>query len=158
MSNPHQDALQNTFEGFDFARPQDTKKSAKDSFAHHSKLAGRAPTEDKAALGAWFQEKVRPGMQADGHNVTDAQGDKFRFNNWQGDFWTDFGRGAGAPGGALAWQAEDANQPPQASGRQGQAIAPLMAGQSDLMAQILASLGLQEPAIDVQALLQQQLR
>ena len=158
MSNPHQTALQNTFEGFDFTREQNTKKSAKDSFAHHSKAAGPAPIHDKAALGQWFDQRVRPGLQADGHNVTDVQGDKFRFNNWQGDFWVDYGRGAGAADGALAWQAEDVNAPPAATGQGAIGKAPPMAGQSDLMAQILASLGsLQGQPLDVQQLLQQQL-
>lgn len=154
MTNPHQDALVNRFEGFDFTRAQDPKKSAKDAFADLSKRAPAAPLHDKAALGGWFDQHIKPGMNALGHNVTDVQGDKFRFNNWQGDFWTDFGRGAGAPGGALAWQTEYANAPAQGHGQA--TGAPSMAGQSDLMAQILASLqGMQQT--DPQALLLQQL-
>lgn len=160
MSNPHQTALVNAFEGFDFNRPQDTKKSAKDSFAAHAKTAGPAPLEDKAALGAWFNDKVRPGMQAEGHNVTAVDGDKFRFNNWQGDFWVDFGRGAGAPGGALAWQAEGADDATRAAyptpGGTPQPRGPAMPWTSGLLAQILASLqAAQQP--DPQTILLQQL-
>jgi hypothetical protein len=167
MSNPNQDALQQSlggptaqrFEGFDFSRPQNTQRSAKDAFADLSRRAPFAPTHDKAALGGWFDQHIRPGMNALGHNVTEAGGDGFRFNNWQGDFWVDYGRGAGADGGALAWQATDAGAPSGGAQRQGQAIAPLMAGQSDLMTQILESLGgMQEQPIDPQALLQQSLR
>lgn len=167
IRNPNQDALQHNlrgsnapsaqrFEGFDFVRPQDTKKSAKDAFADLANKAPTAPIHDKTALGVWFNQYIKPGMQALGHNVTDVQGDKFRFNNWQGDFWVDYGRGAGADDGALAWQAEDAGVPnalpsPSASG-QGQALGPLLAGQSGLMAQILANLqDMQQP--DAQTLL-----
>lgn len=157
MPNPHQTALTQRFEGFNESREQNTKKSAKDSFLAHSKAAGPAPTHDKAALGAWYNEKVRPGMQADGHNVTDVQGDKFRFNNWQGDFWVDYGRGAGAPGGALTWQSDPANAPAPVAQRQGSPLGSVMPGQSPLMAEILASLQAQQE-VDPQDLLLQQLR
>lgn len=99
-------------EGFDFAREQDPAKSAKDAFAYFSNQAPPPPLNDKAALGVWFKTYIQPGMQQLGHNVTDVDGDKFRFNNWQGDFWVDYGRGAGANGGALAWQADYAQGGP----------------------------------------------
>ena len=99
-------------EGFDYGRLQDPNKSAKDAFAYFSNQAPPPPLGDKNALNVWFSTYIRPGMQKLGHNVTDVQGDKFRFNNWQGDFWVDYGRGAGAPGGALAWQADYAQGGP----------------------------------------------
>jgi hypothetical protein len=99
-------------DGFDFARLQDPNKSAKDAFAWLAQQAPPPPTDNKDALGVWFNTYIKPGMQKLGHNVTDVQGDKFRFNNWQGDFWVDYGRGAGAPGGALAWQADYASGGP----------------------------------------------
>jgi hypothetical protein len=98
------------YEGFDFNREQNTGKSAKDAFAYLSNKAPAPPINDKAALGQWFDQYIRQGMNDLGHNVTDGGGDGFRFNNWQGDYWVDFARGAGAPGGALAWQATYANQ------------------------------------------------
>ncbi len=150
-------APKHAMEGFDFSREQNTGKSAKDAFAHLSNQAPPPPINDKAALAAWFSQHIRPGMDALGHNVSDVQGDKFRFKNWQGDYWVDYGRGAGADGGALAWQAEDANGP-QVQGTyqpMGQRQGPVMPGQSDLMAQILDSLqDQQEPT--PQELLQQQ--
>lgn len=94
-------------EGFDFKREQNTGKSAKDAFAYLSNQAPPPPLHDKAALGAWFKQHIEPGMNALGHQVSNVEGDKFRFNNWQGQFDVDYGRGAGAEGGALAWQVDD---------------------------------------------------
>ena len=143
-------------EGFDFAREQNTGKSAKDAFAFLSNQAPPPPLHDKAALGAWFNQHIKPGMDALGHKVSDVQGDKFRFKNWQGDYWVDYGRGAGAQGGALAWQADDANAPTQAAQGQGQRTqGSVLPGQSDLWAEIMASLQAQQ---DPQALLLEQLR
>jgi hypothetical protein len=130
------------FEGFDFARGQDTKKSAKDSFAAHAKAAAvAAPINDKAALGDWAKQYVMPGMNADGHGVSSVDGDKLRFKNWQGEYDVDFGRGAGADGGALAWQAEDVNAPQQEQA----AFAPTAKRQGD-------PIGTIDPAADNSAL------
>jgi len=95
-------------EGFDFAREQNTGKSAKDAFAFLSNQAPPPPINNKAALGEWFKKNVAPGMDALGHKIISIDGDKFTFENWQGRFTVDFGRGAGAEGGALAWQVDDA--------------------------------------------------
>ena len=171
--NPMQQSLQqhlgaSPFEGFDFAREQNVQKSAKDAFADLAKKAGPAPLNDKAQLGAWFSQHIQPGMDALGHKVSSVDGDKFRFKNWQGEYDVDYGRGAGADGGALAWQATDANAAPVIGGTPGASNtlpitgggAPVMPGQqSDLMAQILAALQQdQQQAADPQALLQQALR
>lgn len=94
-------------EGFDFNREQNTGKSAKDAFAYLANQAPPPPIQDKAALGAWFKQYIEPGMNALGHKVTNVEGDKFGFENWQGKFNVDYGRGAGAEGGALAWQVDD---------------------------------------------------
>jgi len=94
-------------EGFDFNREQNTGKSAKDAFAYLSQQAPPPPINDKAALGKWAEQYIMPGMNALGHNVSNVQGDKFHLKNWQGDFDVDYGRGAGAEGGALAWQVDD---------------------------------------------------
>ena len=93
-------------EGFDFNREQNTGRSAKDAFAYLSNQAPPPPINDKNALAQWFTQYIRPGMEQLGHHVTDVNGDTFRFNNWQGDFTVDYGRGAGADGGALAWQVD----------------------------------------------------
>jgi hypothetical protein len=94
-------------EGFDFAREQNTGKSAKDAFAFLSNNAPPPPINNKQALGAWFSQYVAPGMNALGHRIISVNGDSFTFSNWQGTFTVDFGRGAGAEGGALAWQVDD---------------------------------------------------
>jgi len=103
-------------EGFDLQREQDTGKSAKDAFAFLANQAPPPPLNDKAKLGQWFTQYIQPGMNELGHNVSSVEGDKFRFKNWQGEYDVDFGRGAGAEGGALAWQATDANGTPQTQG------------------------------------------
>lgn len=148
-----------TFEGFDFTRPQNVQKSAKDSFAELSNKAPLAPIQDKQALGQWFQQYIQNGMNERGHKVSAVDGDKFRYANHEGDFWVDYGRGAGAPGGALAWQAEPgdaatAARYPQAQ-RQGQRIGSV--GSSDLMTEILSALTAQTTP-DSQSLLLQALR
>jgi hypothetical protein len=101
-------------EGFNFNREQNTGKSAKDAFAFLSNQAAQkgqlAPLHDKQALGGWFEQHIRPGMQQLGHNVSWVDGDKFGYGNHEGNFVVDYGRGAGAQGGALAWQAELPNQ------------------------------------------------
>lgn len=149
-----------TFEGFDFNRAQDVNKSAKDSFAELSKRAPDAPIQDKNALGQWFQQYIQGGMNERGHKVSSVDGDKFTYGNHEGNFTVDYGRGAGAQGGALAWQAEGADDATRQRYAQNapvnHAMRPML-GQSDLMAEILASLG-QPQSVDPQALLQQQLR
>jgi hypothetical protein len=99
-------------EGFDFNREQNTGKSAKDAFAYLSNNAPPPPINDKAKLGAWFQQYVAPGMNALGHKIISVNGDSFTFQNWQGTFTVDFGRGAGAEGGALAWQVQEDSAKP----------------------------------------------
>lgn len=96
------------FEGFDFGREQNTGRSAKDAFAWLANQAPPPPLNNKDALGAWFNQYIAPGMNALGHRITGSQGDTFGFENWQGNFNVDFGRGAGAEGGALAWQVDPA--------------------------------------------------
>lgn len=152
-----------TFEGFNFNRAQDVNKSAKDSFAELSKRAPDAPINDKAALGAWFTQYIQPGMDARGHHVSSVNGDAFTYGNHEGNFTVDYGRGAGAPGGALAWQAQAADDATRARYPQqppvSHAMAPALPGQqSDLMAQILATLQAQQEPPDQQALLLEQLR
>lgn len=94
-------------EGFDLGREQDVSFSAKDAFAAAVAGAGTPPPgEDKAALGAWFQEHIAPAMEANGHTINWVDGDKMNFTSPQGTFTVDWYRGAGAPGGALAWQVE----------------------------------------------------
>lgn len=95
-------------EGFDFSREQNTGKSAKDAFAYLSNQAP-PPPQDKAALGQWFEQYIRPGMDQLGHKVSSVAGDKFTYGNHEGTFEVDFARGADAPGGALAWQSDPIN-------------------------------------------------
>lgn len=156
-------AMPQTFEGFDFVRPQNTQKSAKDAFADLSKKAPDAPIGDKNALGAWFSQYIQPGMDSLGHKVSSVQGDKFTYGNHEGNFTVDYGRGAGAPGGALAWMADPADDATRqryaASDPVNHKMSPMSSGSSDLMDQILQSLQeQQQQPIDPQAMLLQALR
>jgi len=95
------------FEGFDFTRAQDRGASAKDSYAYHASQAGAPPPgADKAQLAAWFNQYIKPGMEADGHKINWVDGDKMNFTSPQGTFTVDWVRGAGAAGFGLAWQVE----------------------------------------------------
>lgn len=107
------DTLQNStpstvpFEGFNFEREQNPQKSAKDAFAQAVKNAPPPPGEDKQALEVWFNQYIRPQMEALGHRINWAKGDKMNFTSPEGTFTVDFLRGAGAPGWAVAWQVEE---------------------------------------------------
>lgn len=101
-------------EGFDTQREQDTGKSAKDAFAYLSNAAPPPPINDKAALAAWFNQYIAPGMNALGHKVLNVVGDQVTLSNWQGTGTIDFARGAGADGGALAWQLMEGTYDPTA--------------------------------------------
>lgn len=95
------------FEGFDFSRAQDPTFSAKDSFAAAASAAGTPPPGlDKSALAGWFNQYIRPGMEANGHTINWVDGDKMNFTSPQGTFTVDWVRGAGANGFAFAWQIE----------------------------------------------------
>jgi hypothetical protein len=51
--------------------------------------------------------------------VSSVDGDKFSFNNWQGNFDVDYGEGAGGDRGRLSWQttgADDATKQMYAPG------------------------------------------
>lgn len=96
-------------EGFDLQRAQDPSFSAKDAFAQAVQAAPEPPPgEDKAALGAWFTQYVQPFMESQGFTINSVQGDKINITGPQGTGTIDWYRGAGAPGGALAWQPEGA--------------------------------------------------
>ncbi len=95
------------FEGFDFARAQDTQKSAKDAFAMLANKAGSMP-RTKAEAQEWFNSKIKGEFEALGHKVNWVEGDKFSFTNWQGTYTVDFIRGADGDNPAFAWQAENA--------------------------------------------------
>ncbi len=140
-------------EGFNFDREQDTAKSAKDAFAYLSNQAPPPPINDKNALGQWFEKYIRPGMDALGHKVSSVNGDTFTYGNHEGNFTVDYGRGAGAEGGALAWQATPADEETAArygtpSTQTGSAAPTAPAdptaagglGNEDAMAQIMAEL------------------
>jgi hypothetical protein len=95
-------------EGFDLQRAQDPSFSVKDAFAAAVRQAGEPPPgEDKVALGEWFKKYAQPFIEAQGHKVNWVEGDKVNITGPQGTGTTDWYRGAGAKGGALAWQPED---------------------------------------------------
>jgi hypothetical protein len=95
-------------EGFNLQREQDPSFSVKDAFAAAAQNAPEPPPgEDKAALGEWFKKYAQPFIEAQGHTVNWVNGDKVNITGPQGTGTTDWYRGAGAAGGALAWQPED---------------------------------------------------
>lgn len=145
-------------EGFDFAREQDTGKSAKDAFAYLANRAPAPPLNDKAALGAWFTQYIKPGMDALGHTVSSVDGDKFRFKNWQGEYDVDYGRGAGADGGALAWQVDDGTAQNSNAAYTPQTVAlPAGAGpsaQDEIMAEVEALINGGNSPMDERALME----
>jgi hypothetical protein len=100
-------ANQQNFTGFNFGREHDRNKSAKDSFAHWGgQHAGAADWRTKAGAEAWFRQYVMPGMQADGFEILDVQGDKAfvrTVENPEGT-WIDFVQGADGDNPLLAWQ------------------------------------------------------
>jgi hypothetical protein len=107
------------FSAFDTQREQDPAKSAKDAFAMLSNQAPPPPLNDKNALAGWFKQYIQPGMDQLGHKVSSVDGDKFSFNNWQGNFDVDYGEGAGGDRGRLSWQttgADDATKQMYAPG------------------------------------------
>jgi hypothetical protein len=164
LSGGHGIANQGSFAGFDFNRGQDRSSSAKDSFAYYGG-AGANDQRWRTKDGAddWFNEFIRPGLEAEGYQVGDVQGDKAFVHtreNPEGT-WIDFVQGADGDNPMLAWQDEsymgDGGPGDQAMAAQGQAagnlagmpggaaiLQALMAGQgmqgSDLMAQIQAEL------------------
>lgn len=105
-------------EGFNLTRAQDPSFSVKDAFAAAVRSPGIPPPpgEDKAALGEWFAQYVAPSIEAQGHKVNWIDGDRVSITGPQGTGEIDWYRGAGAPGGALAWQPQDG-----ASGPEGEA-------------------------------------
>jgi len=146
-------------EGFAFDREQNTGKSAKDAFADLANQAPPPPLNDKAALAQWFTQYIQPGMNELGHRVTYVDGDKFGFENWQGKFDVDYGRGAGAEGGALAWQVDDGTAQPGTGG-----YTPLTPGppvdvngpsaQDEIMAEITALINGGNSQMDERALME----
>jgi hypothetical protein len=95
------------FEGFDFGRPQNLEKSAKDAFAHYAMASGTMP-RTKVEAEQWFNQHIRQQMESLGHRIEWVQGDKFKFSNWQGSFVVDFVRAADGPNPLLSWQADRA--------------------------------------------------
>jgi hypothetical protein len=92
------------FDGFDFARPQDPQRSAKDAFAMLAREAGTMPATGGAEQ--WFAQQIAPGMDRLGHKIDWVKGTRFQFTNWQGTFAVDFLRGEGGAAPMLAWGLE----------------------------------------------------
>jgi hypothetical protein len=152
LSGGHGIANQGSFAGFDFNRGQDRSSSAKDSFAYYGG-AGANDQRWRTKDGAddWFNEFIRPGLEAEGYQVGDVQGDKAFVHtreNPEGT-WIDFVQGADGDNPMLAWQDEsymgDGGPGDQAMAAQGQAAGNLagMPGGSDLLAALMADDGLQ---------------
>lgn len=99
------------YSAFDTARLQQPGKSAKDAFVMLANQAPGPPFGDKAALAAWFNKYIKPGMDNLGHKVSSVTGDSFTYSNGEGTFTVDYAENAGAPAGSgltqrLRWGAE----------------------------------------------------
>lgn len=143
---------QSYFTGYDFgqdAANRDPSKSAKYAF---SDFAGDAAAVDgrwkqKATADDWFNEHVRPGLEAAGYTVHDVQGDKAFIStreNPEGT-WIDFVQGADGENPLLAWQDESYGGDPMAGGARGggggvtSLLDPSAVG-GDALAQIMAEI------------------
>jgi hypothetical protein len=106
------------FTGYDFgqdAANREGSKSAKYNFSHYAGPA--ALTDDrwkrKETAGAFFEQYVRPGMEADGYKIHEVVGDKVRVSTRESDAagltngaWIDWVVGADGENPMLAWQDE----------------------------------------------------
>lgn len=101
------------YSAFNTQRLQDPGKSAKDAFAMISNNAPPPPFQDKQAMAQWFNQNIRPSMDALGHQVLSVSEDGFTYTNPEGTFFVDFGQNSGAaPGTALQrlqWNATPAD-------------------------------------------------
>jgi hypothetical protein len=149
---------QGQFAGFDFNRAQDRSRSAKDTFAYYGNDSAAMSDQrwrTKDGADDWFNEFIRPGLEAEGYQVGDVQGDKAFVHtreNPEGT-WIDFVQGADGDNPMPAWQDEsymgDGGPGDQAMAAQGQAAGNLagMPGGSDILAALMADDGLQSSDI-----------
>jgi len=101
------------YSAFNTGREQDPDQSAKDAFALISNQAPPPPFQDKRQMANWFNQYVRPGMDALGHAVSSVSEDGFTYSNHEGTFFVDFGQNSGATPGSmlqrLQWNATPAD-------------------------------------------------
>ena len=100
--------LRHSSHGFDFEQDPETRdigRHAKYAFAHLADQAPSAPKNHEEAA-QWFDQHIRPGMEALGHKIDWVQGDKFQFTNWQGTFVVDFVSDSGGANPQLWWGAD----------------------------------------------------
>jgi hypothetical protein len=100
------------FNGFNFSQDaanRDPNKSAKYAF---SDFAGAHAGSDKRWMGlngreemtAYFNEYIRPGMEALGYTILAVDGDKVQIAAREGTGWVDWVENAGIDQARLAWQ------------------------------------------------------
>jgi hypothetical protein len=151
----------NSFAGFDFGRGQDRSKSAKDTFAYYGGAnAGNQQWGTKAGAQDWFNEFIRPGLEDEGYQVGDVQGDKAFVHtreNPEGT-WIDFVQGADGDNPMLAWQDESYGGGAMGGGGGSAAASALqgMPGGSDILAGLMSGDGMQSSDVmkQIQAELQ----
>lgn len=129
-------ANQGSFTGFNFGREHNRNASAKDSFAHWGgQAAGGDQWRTKDGAEQWFRENVMPGLQSDGFEVLDVQGDKAfvrTVENPEGT-WIDFVQGADGDNPMLAWQDQSYGGDASAAGGGGGATLPPLTGLDGLL-------------------------
>jgi hypothetical protein len=97
------------FGTFDTSRAQDQDKSAKDTFLANASVGSNdLRWQKKETAGAWFDQYVRPGLEARGFKVGEVIGDKAFVHtreNPEGT-WIDWVEGVDGDSPRLTWQDE----------------------------------------------------
>lgn len=86
---------------FNYGRPQDVAKSAKDSYLQLSAAAPPAPMHDRQAYMQWFNQYIAPGMNARGHRIINVTDNGFEYENQEGRFFVDPVQNLGAQPGTM---------------------------------------------------------
>lgn len=98
---------QQYFAGFNFGREQNRETSAKDTFAYGaSQGAQDLRWRNSQTSAAWFDQYVRPALEAEGYTVHAVEGDKALIStreNPEGT-WIDWVQGIDGDNPMLAWQ------------------------------------------------------
>lgn len=115
---------------FNMGRAQDPNKSAKDSYADLASKAPPPPLHDRAAMKAWFEQHIAPGMNARNHRIIRVDDNGFEYENHEGRFYVDYAENLGAAPGTMRsrihWNATPSDDATRAryagSGRGGSSV------------------------------------
>jgi hypothetical protein len=110
------------FAGFDTEREHNIAKSAKDAFTFAAQQQAAADSFVQASASkegseAWFNQYIRPVLEAQGYTIDWVKGDQAFIRSWDGVGTVDFVVNAGHPDPAqrkLAWQPTPQGEQPTA--------------------------------------------